>query len=62
MVSDPLEIKHDIPQRSVLDPILVLLYINDIASSSSFFKFFLFADDISLFSSSKESEISRIAN
>ena len=53
MISDPLEIKHGVPQGSVLGPILFLLYINDIASSSSFFKFFLFADDTSLFSSSK---------
>ena len=52
MISDPLEIKHGVPQGSVLGPILFLLYINDIASSSSFFKFFLFADDTSLFSSS----------
>ena len=53
MVSDPLTIKHGVPQGSVLGPILFLLYINDIASSSSFFKFFLFVDDTSLFSSSK---------
>ena len=37
----------------VLGPILFLLHINDVASSSSFFKFFLFADDTSLFSSCK---------
>ena len=52
-VSDPLKIKHGVPQGSVFGPILFLLYINDIASSSSFFKFFLFADDTSLFSGSK---------
>ena len=53
MVSHPLEIKHGVPGGSVLGPILFLFHINDIASSSSFFKFFLFADDTSLLYSSK---------
>ena len=53
IISDPFEIKHGAPQGSVLGPILFLLYINDIAASTLFFKFFLFADDTSLFSSSK---------
>ena len=53
IISDPYEIKHDVPQGYVLGPILFLLYINDIAASTLFFKFYLFADDTSLFSSSK---------
>ena len=53
LISDPFEIKHGVPQGSVLGPILFLLYINDTAASTLFFNFFLFADDTSLFSSSK---------
>jgi len=35
-----------IPQGSILDPMLFLLYINDLANISKKLKFILFADDM----------------
>ena len=48
-----MQIVCDVPQGSILGPILFLLYINDIKNSSKILKFFLYADDTSTLLRSK---------
>ena len=47
-ISDKCNVLTGIPQGSVLGPLLFILYINDIYTSSSKLKFYLFADDTNL--------------
>ena len=47
----------------MLDPLLFLIYINDIFSSSNYLSFILFADDTNIFFQHKNiSELTKIVN
>ena len=51
--SDYQTVKCGIPRGSILGPLLFILYINDIVSSSNLLKFILFADDTNILYSNK---------
>ena len=46
--SELMTIRTGVPQGSILDPLLFLIYVTDVANVSNLFHFILFADDTSL--------------
>ena len=52
-ISDIKTIAYDVPQGSVLEPLLFLLYINDIQHAATNTHLRLFADDTAIFTHNK---------
>ncbi len=47
--SEMLTVTTDVSQGSILGPLLFIIYVNDMANSSNLFKFIIYADDTTLY-------------
>ena len=62
LASKKQKITTGVPQGSILGPLLFLIYMNDIINVSQAFKFILYADDTTLFTTIEYSIPTRISN
>ena len=62
MSSDYKTILCGIPERSIIGPLLLILYINDLANVSDKLKFILFADDTNVFFSQEKKNVCNVLN
>ena len=56
VTSDSMDISYGVPQGSILGPLLVTLYINDLPSVTNTCKVILYADDTAIIYSDKQKE------
>ena len=52
--SDKLQVTHGLPQGSVFEPLLFLIFINGLPNVSKFLQFYLFADDTNIYYESSD--------